>query len=589
MRKLGLIAGIGLLLIAAFADRSSVSVSNLQAHVKYLSSPDLEGRYAIAPGSFKAADYIARVFQQSGLEPKGTDGYFQDWSPFNGSRPGPENHLKVKRGSVWEAPAEAIRPVTSTANAKAEGELVFVGYGISQPNAGYDDYQNVDVTGKIAVILRGAPRWEGVDAAIQRAARLQAKIATAAQKGAVGVILVNQPDNDNLMPLLFQRGSRGNASTVILNVQASVGDKLLQPLGLTVAEAVKRINEKGLPISASLNATAEIAASIETFPGTSRNVIGFIPGNDPQLRDEVIVIGAHYDHLGYGEVGSLAPEPGDIHPGADDNASGTAAIMELARLLAQNRDKLKRSVLVIAFSAEEEGLLGAVEFLRNPTVPRENIVAMLNFDMVGRMTGNRVSISGVGTAAEWESILKAANTENLNLQLSQSASGGSDHMPFMQRNIPVLFFFTGMHPDYHRPSDTWDKINYEGQAQIVALAERVVYDIASRPERMQFTRPQQPQQGGQRAQRSGFRVRIGLMPTYSEQEGVLLDGVAPGSPAEKAGLKQGDRIVAAMGQRVKNIEELTALYEKMEPGKPVEFTIIREGRELKIQVTPEAP
>ncbi len=589
MRKLGLFAGIGLLLLVAFADRSSVSVSNLQAHVKYLSSPELEGRFAIAPGAFKAADYIARVFQQSGLEPKGTNGYFQDWTPFNGSRPGPENYLKVKRGSVWEAPAEAIRPMTSTANSKAEGELVFVGYGISQPNAGYDDYEQVDVSGKIAVILRGAPRWDGVGAEIQRASRLQAKIATAAQKGAVGVILVNQPDNDNLMPLMFQRGARGNASTVILNVRASVGDKLLQPLGLTVAEAIKRINEKGLPISANLNTSAEIAASIETFPGTARNVIGFIPGSDPQLRDEVIVIGAHYDHLGYGEVGSLAPEPGEIHPGADDNASGTAAIMELARLLAQNRDKLKRSVLVIAFSAEEEGLLGAAHFVQNPTVPRENIVAMLNFDMVGRMSNNRVSVSGVGTAAEWETILKAANAENLILQLSQSASGGSDHMPFMQRGIPVLFFFTGMHPDYHRPSDTWDKINYEGQAQIVALAERVVYEVANRPERMQFTRPQQPQQGGQRAQRSGFRVRIGLMPTYSEQEGVLLEGVAPGSPAEKAGLKQGDRIVAAMGQRVRNIEELTALYEKMEPGKPVELTIIREGKEIKVQVTPEAP
>jgi aminopeptidase YwaD len=300
------------------------------------------------------------------------------------------------------------------------------------------------------------------------------------------------------------------------------------------------------------------------------------------------VIGAHYDHLGYGEVGSLAPEPGDIHPGADDNASGTAAIMELARLLAQNRDRLKRSVLVIAFSAEEEGLLGAEHFLQNPTIPRENIVAMLNFDMVGRMSHNRVSVSGVGTAAEWEGILKAANTENLNLQLSQSASGGSDHMPFMRREIPVLFFFTGMHPDYHRPSDTWEKINYEGQAQIVALAERVVYDLASRPERPKFTRPQQPQPQ-QGAQRSGFRVRIGLIPSYSEQDGVLLEGVVPGSPAEQAGLKAGDRIIAVMGQRIRNIEELTSLYDKMEPGKPVEFTIVREGKELKLQVTPAAP
>jgi aminopeptidase YwaD len=587
MRRVGMVIGIALLIALARADRTSVSVSNLQAHVKYLASSELEGRFAIAPGAHKAADYIARVFQQSGLEPKGTNGYFQDWELTLGFKPGADNSLKIRGGRVWEAPAEAIRPLNLTANTKVEGELVFVGYGISQPNAGYDDYANVDVTGKIAVILRGAPNWEGVSADITRAARIPTKVQTALQKGAVGVILVNQPDNDRLLPL-GMRGRAPAANAALLNVQAGVGDKLLQPLGLTVAEAVKRINEKGLPISAPLNATAEVSASIEPNRGVARNVIGFIPGNDPQLRDEVIVIGAHYDHLGYGEVGSLAPEPGDIHYGADDNASGTAAIMELARLLAQNRDRLKRSVLVIAFSAEEEGLLGAEHFLQNPTIPRENIVAMLNFDMVGRMSNNRVSVSGVGTAAEWEGILKTANTESLNLQLSQSASGGSDHMPFMRREIPVLFFFTGMHPDYHRPSDTWEKINYEGQAQIVALAERVVYDLASRPERPKFTRPQQPQPQ-QGAQRSGFRVRIGLIPTYSEQDGVLLEGVVPGSPAEQAGLKAGDRIIAVMGQRVRNIEELTSLYDKMEPGKPVEFTIIREGKELKLQVTPAAP
>ncbi|GIV05626.1 MAG: hypothetical protein KatS3mg016_1201 [Fimbriimonadales bacterium] len=586
MRRLSFVIGVGFLLLLAFADRSSVSVSNLQAHLKYLASPELEGRFAIAPGAYKAADYIARVFEQSGLEPKGTNGYFQDWELTLGFKPGGENSLKLKRGSVWEAPADAIRPLNLTSNTKVEGELVFVGFGISQPNAGYDDYENVDVTGKVAVILRGAPRFEGVSQDIQRAARIAQKVQTALQKGAVGVILVNLPENDRLLPV-GMRGRAPAANVAALNVSASVGDKLLQSLGLTVAEAVKRINESGKPMSANLNASVEMATSLEPNRGVARNVIGFIPGADPQLRDEVIIIGAHYDHLGYGEVGSLAPEPGDIHYGADDNASGTAAILELARVLAQNRERLKRSVLFIAFSAEEEGLLGSAHFVQNPTVPRENIVAMLNFDMVGRMSNNRVSVSGVGTAGEWESILKAANTENLTLQLSQSASGGSDHMPFMRANIPVLFFFTGMHPDYHRPSDTWDKINYEGQAQIVALAERVVYDIANRPARLQFTRPQQsePQQGARR----GFRVRIGLIPSYSEQEGVLLDGVAPGSPAEKAGLKAGDRIIAVMGQRVKNIEELTSLYERMEAGKPVEFTVIREGKEIKIQVIPETP
>jgi len=587
MRRVALILGVCGLVAFALADRTSVSISNLQAHVKYLASPELEGRFAIAPGAHKAADYIARIFEQSGLEPKGTNGYFQDWELTLGFKPGEENYLRLTGGTVWEAPADAIRPTNQASNTRVEGELVFVGYGISVPEVGYDDYANVDVSGKIAVMLRGAPTWEGGSGDIQRAARIPTKVRNAVERGAKGVILVNLPENDRLMPV----GMRGRAPATeiaVLNVRTAVGDRLLQPLGLTVAEAVKRIQSQGQPISAPLGITAEMATSLEPNRGIARNVIGFIPGSDPTLRDEIIVIGAHYDHLGYGEVGSLAPEPGDIHYGADDNASGTAAIMELARLLAQNRERLKRSVLVIAFSAEEEGLLGAEYFLRNPTVPRENIVAMLNFDMVGRMTNNRVSISGVGTAAEWESILRAANTDGLNLQLSQSASGGSDHMPFMRREIPVLFFFTGMHPDYHRPSDTWDKINYEGQAKIVALAERVVYEIASRPERLKFTRPQQA--NTQQPARRGFRVRLGLVPGYSEeQNGVLLEGVSPNSPAEKAGLKAGDRIIMVMGQRVRNIEELTSLYERMEPGKPVEVIIIREGKELRLQIVPEAP
>ncbi|MDW8050936.1 MAG: M20/M25/M40 family metallo-hydrolase [Armatimonadota bacterium] len=587
MRRAAFVVGILTLVAFALAERSNVSVSNLQAHVKYLASPELEGRFAIAPGAHKAADYIARMFQQAGLEPKGTNGYFQDWELTLGFKPGEENYLRLKRGIVWEAPADAIRPTTQAGNTKVEGELVFVGYGISLPEAGYDDYANVDVSGKIAVMLRGMPTWEGIGADFQRAARSATKVRTAVEKGAAGVILVNLPENDRLMPV-GMRGRTPGTNIAVLNVRTAVGDKLLQAAGLTVAEAVKRINATRQPISRPLGVVAEMATSLAPNRGIARNVIGFIPGSDPQLREEVIVVGAHYDHLGFGEVGSLALEPGEIHYGADDNASGTAAIMELARLLAQNRARLKRSVLVIAFSAEEEGLLGAEHFLRNPTVPRENIVAMLNFDMVGRLRDGRLSISGVGTAAEWEAILRAANTDNLNLQLASSAGGGSDHMVFARREIPVLFFFTGMHPDYHRPSDTWDKINYEGIAQVVALAERVVYEVASRPERLRFTRPTAPEPR-QRA-RGGLRVRLGIIPSYAEaQEGVVLEGVAPNSPAEKAGLKAGDRIIAVMGQRVRNIEELTALYEKMEPGKPVELVIIRDGKEITLQIVPEAP
>jgi aminopeptidase YwaD len=589
MRRIGMMLGVVLLVALALADRTTVSVSNLQAHVKYLSSPELEGRFAIAPGAHKAADYIARVFEQSGLEPKGTNGYFQDWELTLGFKPGADNSLKIRGGRVWEAPAEAIRPLNLTANTKVEGELVFVGYGISQPNAGYDDYANGRCLGQDCGHPARRAELGGRQRRHHNARRASPrKCRPPCRRGAVGVILVNLPDSDRLLPL-GMRGRAPAANAALLNVQASVGDKLLQPLGLTVAEAVERINEKGLPISAPLNATAEVSASIEPNRGVARNVVGFIPGSDPALRDEVIVIGAHYDHLGYGEVGSLAPEPGDIHPGADDNASGTAAIMELARLLAQNRDRLKRSVLVIAFSAEEEGLLGAEYFVQNPTVPRENIVAMLNFDMVGRMSNNRVSVSGVGTAAEWEGILKAANSADLSLQLGQSASGGSDHMPFMRREIPVLFFFTGMHPDYHRPSDTWEKINYEGQAQIVGVGGARGVRPRQSPG---ATQVHPPPAAATAAGRAAERI-----PRAHRADPVLLRAGGRAVGGRRARLAR--RASGAEGRRPHRRRDGTAHPQHRGAYQPLRqdgarqacgvHHHVREGKELKLQVTPAAP
>ncbi|GBC93115.1 Aminopeptidase YwaD [bacterium HR15] len=588
MRKVSWWLGWGLLLALATAD-TNASISNLQAHVRYLASPELEGRLAIAPGAHKAADYIARLFQEYGLEPKGTNGYFQDFEMTIGFQPTKETWLTLRprRGRAWRAPSDAIRPVNLTADAKASGEVVFVGYGISAPEQGYDEYAGVDVKGKIVAFLRGVPDW-GEDNPLPRAATsLSQRVRTAAEKGATGVLILNTPSNDRLLPL----GSRGRmmnpVEIPVLNLNLSVANRLLQPARLKVADAIEKIKTARQPISQPIpNLRVEMSAGIEPRKGIARNVIGFLPGSDPTKREEIIVIGAHYDHIGFGEVGSLAPEAGDIHHGADDNASGTAGLLELARMLSTDRDKLSRSILFIAFSGEEEGLVGSAYFVRNPAVPIEKIVAMLNLDMIGRMTNDRLSVSGIGSSPQWEEIVKAANSEGLSLTLSQSATGGSDHTSFFLRNIPVLFFFTGMHPDYHRPSDTWEKINYEGQVKVVQMVYRVATALAQREARITFSRPQQ-QQAGQPARRGG-RVRLGIIPDYTveDNKGVLLQGVSPGSPAEKAGLKAGDRIVAINGKRVENIEQMMSLYAELEPGKPAELTILRDGQEIKVQVVP---
>jgi len=589
MRRVSWLIGWCLWLAVALAD-TGVSISNLQAHVRYLASPELEGRLAIAPGAHKAADYIARMFQEYGLEPKGTDGYFQDFEMTIGFQPAGENLLRLKprRGRAWQAPADSFRPVNLTANAKASGEVVFVGYGISAPEQGYDEYAGVEVKGKIVAFLRGAPNLGEEKSLPRTASSLSQKVRTAAEKGAIGVLVLNTPENDTLLPLGMMRGRGAQRVEIpVLNLNLEVANRLLQPARLDVATVIEKIAATRQPVSQVIpGLRVEMAASIEPRKGIARNVVGFLPGSDPVKREEIIVIGAHYDHIGFGEVGSLAPEPGGIHHGADDNASGTAGLLELARMLAADRAQLQRSVLFIAFSGEEEGLVGSAYFVRNPTIPIEKVVAMLNLDMIGRMTNDRLFVSGIGSSPQWEEIVKAANSDGLSLNLAQSATGGSDHTSFFLRNIPVLFFFTGMHPDYHRPSDTWDKINYEGQAKVVRMVYRVAMALSQREERIAFSRPQQT--ASERPVRPrGGRVRLGIIPEYTDDnKGVLLQGVSPGSPAEKAGLKAGDRIIAINGKRVENIEQMMSLYGELEPGKAAELTILRDGQELKVQIVP---
>jgi aminopeptidase YwaD len=567
------------------AQQGDLSIKNLQAHVKTLASPKLEGRLAIAPGAHKAADYIAGYFKKLGLEPKGTKGYFQDFDYTLGTVPGKNNRLSIlSGGKKWKANPNQIRPLGLTTNNTVEAETVFVGYGIVDPDKNYDDYAGVDVQGKIVLVLRGTPEFLGNASGYG----LIRKVRTAAEKGAVGFVLINLPANQYLMPMQSGQGVSG-VSIVAMNVASIVGNRLLQPIGLDVRRAIERINTTQKPFSQVLPGV-KVGLTAEKLPnkGIARNVLGFLPGNDPLLKEEMIVIGAHYDHLGYGETGSLATDPDGIHFGADDNASGTAGMLELARALAADRKNLKRSVLFMAFTAEEEGLVGSAHFTRNATVPLEKIAAMINMDMIGRLKNNRLTIGGVGTSPEWKELIEKVNDGSFQIMEDRSGMGASDHTSFYLKNIPVLFFFTGIHEDYHRPTDTWDKINYEGQARILRMVQGLVKAIDERPLRIAFTPTQSgtPSTGNRR---TGSGVRLGLVPDYAENvEGVMLSGTSPGSPAEKAGLRAGDIVVALAGKRVKDIEELTALYPSLKPGEPASIVIIRDGKEIELTIVPAA-
>jgi hypothetical protein len=360
----------------------------------------------------------------------------------------------------------------------------------------------------------------------------------------------------------------------------------------------------------------------------SFNVVGILPGSDPKLKDEAIVIGAHYDHLGRGGEGSLAPREGDIHHGADDNASGVAGVLELARILSSSNPKPRRTIIFIAFSGEEEGLIGSNYYVNHPVVPLTNTVAMVNMDMIGRLKDRKLIVGGVGTSREWPSIIESENTHtamsvtlgadgtmgmvaisdlprpssstassdgrkmpqpnstpDFDLALNQDGYGPSDHSSFYSKQVPVLFFWTGTHGDYHKPSDTADKINYEGEARIISFVANLVRDIDKSDKRPTYTVAKSESQG----RSTGFRVYLGTIPNYADSnDGLKLDGVRDDSPAAKAGLKAGDKIVKMAGHDVKNVYDYTYALGEMKAGQEYEVELMREGQRMSLKITPEA-
>jgi hypothetical protein len=329
------------------------------------------------------------------------------------------------------------------------------------------------------------------------------------------------------------------------------------------------------------------------------NVVGVLDGTDPQLRNEAIVIGAHYDHLGHGGSGSLAANSTEIHHGADDNASGTAAIIELARQLAADKDN-KRTLIFIAFSGEEEGLFGSNFYVNNPIFPLDRTVAMINLDMVGRLNDKKLTIGGMGTASEWQDLINEKNKNHMEalatspfpneyrfspfvLQLSDDGFGPSDHSSFYGKKVPVLFFFTGTHNDYHKPTDTAEKINYTGERGILQLIRDVARSIDATVKRPTYTVAKTTMQGG----RSGFNISLGTIPNYADSDnGLLLDGVRDGSPAAKAGIKAGDRVIKLAGHEIRNVMDYTFMLGEMKADVEYEIVVVRGSETRTLKITP---
>jgi aminopeptidase YwaD len=573
------------------------SALELSDWVRELAGPAMDGRAAGTPGADRAAAYVAGHFQRIGLKPLGDQGtYFQRFPVLTRVRPGPDNTLRVAAGGQARAfvPGTDFLPFAFSDDGDVRGEAVFAGYGITAPPLGYDDYAGLDVQGKVVLVMTGEPQEQNPAGPFRASehfhySELRHKILNAREHGAAAIVVVEQPGRPQDAPHPL-RGTTPAWGIVAMSATRAVAEALLAPLGLGLAGLQAEIDRALTPRSRALaGVTAELRVRLLRERGETANVVGLLPGTDATLRDEAVVVGAHYDHLGRGNPASLDPtHAGDIHPGADDNASGTAAVVGLAEAFARSGGA-RRSLVFVAFSGEEIGLLGSTHYVRHAPVPLERTVAMVNFDMVGRLRDDKLHVMGVDTGRGLRALVEqAAAGLGLTLALRGDGVAPSDHTPFLSRERPVLFFFTGTHADYHRPSDTWDKINAEGIRKVAALAYRTARALAERDGQLEFVGVPGPP-GGSRGEGRGYGPYLGIVPDFGEATtpGVRLGGVRAGSPAERAGLQPGDVILRFAGVQVRTLDDLTFALRQKRPGDVVEVTYARAGTEHTVKTTLE--
>jgi aminopeptidase YwaD len=588
------------------AAAAQLSAERVTKHVQFLASDKLQGRRAGTPAADEAAAYIEKEFRSYGLKPASSAGFRQPFTFVSAVKLGEQNTftLKTANGSRSLKVGEEFMPLAFSSSDPVSGELLFAGYGISAPGLGFDSYSGIDPKDKIVLILRGSPDGDNPHGKFaeftQPGLEIQNKTLKAREKGARGVVFVSAEKSfseDRLSRLRHDLNFLDSGiPTAVLSRDAAAS--ILASGGISLNDAETRAKESTSAFVIK-NVSAQLKTDVVKINGTSANVVAVLKGADPQLASEYIVIGAHYDHLGLGGSESLAAKPeGQIHHGADDNASGTTGLMEIARVLASERGKIKRSIMFIAFGGEEMGLLGSAAYTKTPAIPLSSTVAMLNMDMIGRLRNGSLFVGGVGTSPVWKPLLEKLNgstpanaggagngsSSRFQLGFGEDGFGPSDHQSFYVRDVPVLFFFTGTHDDYHKPSDTADKINGQGLIQIAEFVREIAVSVANEPQRIAFTKVKAEQRPAGR----GFRVYLGTVPNYSDQsDGMKLDGVRPGSPAEKAGMRAGDFVVKLGKMPIKNVYDYTYALGEMRGGEEIEAIIRRDGKEMTIKITPE--
>ncbi|MFQ5827736.1 MAG: M20/M25/M40 family metallo-hydrolase [Candidatus Methylomirabilia bacterium] len=562
--------------------------------VKILSAPEMEGRASGTPGIERAARHIASVFREAGLTPGGRDGsFFQPFEVTTGIRLGfPTNLTLLTPDHRPLGLGQEFTPLAVSASGEAAGELVFVGYGITAPDLEYDDYAGLDVRGKIVLAMTREPRYHDPESPFRRPdayhySQRRHKIINAREHGAAAILLVPHPAAEHeALPVL--RGISQPWGILAVAVAPAVGASLLAASGNRLPDLARAIDEALTPRSLPLGGvTLRLEVNLVRERGTARNVVGVLPGTDPGLEDELIVVGAHYDHLGLGGEGSLAPDQvGVIHPGADDNASGTAAMMALAKAFSA-AGGLPRTLVFVAFAGEETGLLGSTHYSKHPPLPLKQTILMVNMDMVGRLQEGKLFVGGAdsGTGLR-QAIREAADGLGLHLKLRGDPFAPSDHVAFYLRQRPVLFLFTGAHADYHRPGDTWENVDADGLQRVAEFAARLLNGVGRHPSPPAYVKLDSPPSG---TRRRGYGPFFGVIPDFSEGEwtGVRLAGVRSGSPAARAGVQPGDIIVKFAGVAINTLHDLVFALRSKRAGETVKVVILRQGHEKVVEATLE--
>jgi Tol biopolymer transport system component len=564
---------------------------SIETDIRTLAAERMEGRGLGTKGIGLAAEYIEQRLQALGLKPAFGTSYRQPFPVKTGVSLGTNNKLSGIEAGDWT-------PLGFSSSGAFSGTVAFVGYGIDAPPIGYHDFDGIDLKGKVALMLRYEPQ-EKDDASPfdgrkpSRWSAMRYKVLQARERGAVAVVFATGPLQDeekDKVPPLANDGPESPAGLPVLQVKTSVAERWVHSAGIDLAQFQKDVDHDLRPRSQVL-ANVTLSGTIDVKPeyAEGQNLVGILPGSGA-LASEVVVLGAHYDHLGYGGEGSMKPNVHAIHPGADDNASGTAGVLNAAAIV---RDELKnvenrRTVLFALFSGEERGLAGSGYFVSHSPILIERIKAMVNLDMIGALREDKVTAFGVDSAPEWHALVDKAN-QSAGLKLTETGDGygPSDQTSFYAVHIPVVHFFTGAHERYHTPEDVADAVNFAGEARVVQLIAGVIEPLARGDVTPAYARASSApaMQGDSR----GYGAYLGTVPDYSAMDatsgGVLLSDVRPGAPAEKAGIRGGDRIVEIGGTRIENLYDMTYALQDHKPADTVDVVVLRKGERMTLRAT----